>query len=68
MRESWLVIQKRIQNRSSDAQDTAEERERASEKQAWPKAMHCPPRVEPVGPTAGAPLWSRVAHVPPTGC
>ena len=50
-----------------DAQDTAEERERARERQAWPKAMHRPPRVEPVGPTDRTPLWSRVVHAPPTG-
>ena len=67
MRESRFIIQKWIQNWSSDTQDTTEEREGARERQAWPKAMHCPPRVGAVGPTARTPLWSRVAHVSPMG-
>ena len=61
MRESWFVIQKRIRNRSSDAQDTAEERESARERLEWPWDHVCPsPWGRPWGPRPGTlsgPVW-----------
>ena len=47
--------------------NTAKERERCAGELARPSGQAWPSRVGAVGPTAREPLWSRVAHAPPTG-
>ena len=66
MRELRFIIQKWIQNRSSAAQDMAEEREGAREKMVQAVRPLGLAVREAVGPTAKGALCPLEAHAPPT--